>query len=82
MVQKVENMESEIYALRHNEACNDIMTSEHKKTLNIVRMSGATLKKDGDQWHWMLGENIQEGVNGFGDTPMEAARAFEKEFGW
>ena len=30
------------------------------------------LFKDGDQWCCLLGENIQEGVAGFGDTPHKA----------
>lgn len=33
--------------------------------------------RDGDQWCVRLGENIQEGVCGFGDTPQEAITDFE-----
>ena len=32
---------------------------------------------DGDQWCALYGENIQDGVCGFGDTPCEAARQFD-----
>ncbi len=33
---------------------------------------------DGDHWCALLGENLQEGVAGFGKSPATAARAFNK----
>ena len=33
---------------------------------------------DGNQWCALYGENLQEGVAGFGDTPEKAAEAFDK----
>jgi hypothetical protein len=33
--------------------------------------------KDGNEWCALYGENIQDGVAGFGDTPDEASRAFD-----
>ena len=41
---------------------------------------GPKLSKDGDQWCALLGENLQEGVAGFGDTPQEAFTAFDAAF--
>lgn len=42
---------------------------------------GAVLKpnlsKDGDMWCAMHGENLQEGVSGFGTNPAKALMAFE-----
>jgi hypothetical protein len=38
---------------------------------------GAKLSKDGNQWCWLYGDNLQEGIAGFGDTPEQAARAFD-----
>ncbi|MEG9884073.1 MAG: hypothetical protein V6Z86_05565 [Hyphomicrobiales bacterium] len=32
---------------------------------------------DGNMWCALLGENIQEGVCGFGETPEKAAKAFD-----
>ena len=32
---------------------------------------------DGNAWCALYGENIQEGVCGFGDSPSEAAEAFD-----
>lgn len=36
------------------------------------------IKKDGDQYYVLFGENIQDGIVGFGDTPAKAMFAFDK----
>ncbi len=36
------------------------------------------LAPDGDQWCALYGDNLQEGVAGFGDTPAAAMAAFDK----
>lgn len=38
------------------------------------------LSQDGDQWCALFGENLAEGVAGFGYTPAEAMTAFDKEW--
>ena len=35
------------------------------------------LSKDGNSWCALLGDNLQSGVSGFGDTPMQALWAFD-----
>ena len=35
---------------------------------------------DGDQWCCLLGANLMEGISGFGDTPEQACRDFDKAF--
>ncbi|WP_143192374.1 hypothetical protein [Paenibacillus sp. P32E] len=35
---------------------------------------------DGDQWCALYGENIQEGIAGFGDTPELAYRNFDENW--
>ena len=35
---------------------------------------------DGNAWCCLLGENLQEGVAGFGETPADACAAFDKEW--
>jgi hypothetical protein len=37
---------------------------------------GARVFADGNQWCAILGEDIQVGVCGFGDTPAKAVKAF------
>jgi hypothetical protein len=63
-----------IYAL----GCDDreyhaIRTSPHI-------LYGASIKIDGDMYCCLLGENLQEGVAGFGKMPKEACEAFDKEW--
>lgn len=48
--------------------------------LNIVTLLKPKIFKDGNQWCVLYGENIQEGVCGFGDSPMKAVCAFNKAF--
>ena len=39
-----------------------------------------TLKRDGNMWCALYGENIQEGIAGFGTSPNAAASAFDAEW--
>jgi len=36
-----------------------------------------TLSRDGNMWCALFGDNLQEGVSGFGDTPAKAMWAFD-----
>ncbi len=38
------------------------------------------LYPDGDKWCVLLGENLQEGLCGFGDTPLKAVNDFNHNF--
>jgi hypothetical protein len=38
------------------------------------------LAKDGDAWSVLYGDNIQEGVCGFGDSPDAAMRDFDQHW--
>ena len=38
------------------------------------------LSKDGNQWCALYGENLHDGIAGFGDTPAEAMIDFDKEW--
>ena len=44
----------------------------------VLQLYRPTLYVDGDKWCALLGENIQIGVVGFGASPDEAMRAFDK----
>lgn len=37
-----------------------------------------TLSRDGNQWCVLYGEDLQQGVCGFGDSPAEAMGNFDK----
>lgn len=47
----------------------------HTKPSTIYRPA---LSIDGDQWCALYGENLQDGVAGFGASPEEAMNAFDK----
>ena len=42
----------------------------------LVRSLGLKVYPDGDVWCALYGENVQEGVAGFGDTPHKAVLDF------
>lgn len=39
-----------------------------------------SLSIDGNKWCALYGENLQDGVAGFGDSPEEAMKAFDAEW--
>jgi len=46
----------------------------------LVQRLGAKITKDGDEYCCLYGDNIQEGICGFGKNPYLAALDFRKEF--
>jgi hypothetical protein len=46
----------------------------------LFAMLKPKLTKDGGQWCALYGENLQEGIAGFGDTPYLAILDFNKAF--
>ena len=40
----------------------------------------AVLAQDGNQWCVLAGDNLQEGICGFGATPMQAVDNFRDDF--
>lgn len=57
-----------------------IETEAQKRALTMLTTLGATLSKDGDKFCWLYGDNLQDGIAGFGDSPMQAAYDFENTF--
>jgi hypothetical protein len=53
---------------------------EKKRILTLVSVLSPKLSKDGDMWCFLYGENLQEGVAGFGETPYKAALDFDRNF--
>lgn len=56
-----------------------VAEAESSVVERICNEIGATLSLDGNAWCVLLGDNLQEGVSGFGDRPYEALVAFIKE---
>lgn len=61
--------------LRHQ---SDIAYYVEREEYNLFSLLKPSLTKDGDQWSCLYGENLQEGVCGFGDTPYKAILNFNK----
>ena len=58
----------------------DILSCELDAAVNRSRWAvvyGLAPFKDGNQWCVLLGENLQEGISGFGATPHAAICAFD-----
>ena len=51
-----------------------------RQELAIVSSFNLVPYKDGNMWCYLLGENLQEGVAGFGKTPYQAMQDFNKNF--
>ena len=49
---------------------------ETESIFRLINATGAKLSRDGDQWCYLLGDDLQYGVSGFGDTVLDAAKSF------
>ncbi len=48
--------------------------------MTLFSMLKPKIYRDGNLWCVLYGENIQEGICGFGDTPRQAVWAFNREW--
>lgn len=64
-------------AMAHFMHCTDVHFQELQSPFLMLR---AKLFIDGNQWCALYGDNIQDGVCGFGDTPIQAKYDFDKNF--
>lgn len=55
-------------------------TARMNEVLLPAAILGAKLSKDGNQWCVLLGDDLQSGVAGFGDTPYHAYSEFYRSF--
>lgn len=60
-------------------ACNEFKEAawEHGKPSAVYRPK---LYPDGDMWCALYGENLQEGIAGFGETPEKAMGDFDRRW--
>jgi len=47
---------------------------------NLVSILRPSIRIEGNQWCVLYGENLQDGITGFGDTPYLAVLAFNREW--
>jgi endogenous inhibitor of DNA gyrase (YacG/DUF329 family) len=65
--------EDEIAENRRQEA-------KENNEINLIAKLGLIPFRDGNQWCFLLGKNIQEGICGFGDSPYLAMLDFNNAF--
>lgn len=53
---------------------------ELEEQLLMVKNLQPKFSKDGNQFCYLYGENLQVGIAGFGDTPAQALRKFYEAF--
>ena len=76
-------MKSALYTLEELASMAEKRAEErgaHRALMQLARPSAIRrprVFKDGDKWCALEGENLQEGVCGFGDTPDAACRQFD-----
>ncbi len=68
---------------RYYEAATQALIVEQCRLDEVTRPSflyRPALSIDGDKWCALYGLNLQDGVAGFGDSPDEAYRDFDKQW--
>ncbi len=65
-------------ALEHEQK---MITEVLKQDFVPVTSLGLIPFKDGHQWCYLFGKDLQSGVAGFGDTPHKAMLDFNKNYG-
>lgn len=70
----------QLIELQREIAETQLITAQETSSINIVSHFGLVPVIDGDQWCYLLGEDLQSGVCGFGDSPFNAAADFSKSF--
>ncbi len=53
---------------------------QEQRMLQMINLLSPTFSKDGNQFCYLYGENLQIGIAGFGDTPYEAMVDFYKAY--
>lgn len=65
-----------IYSERQHEAKMNLLHTEQE--YQLFAMLKPSIQKDGSQWCVLLGEDLQQGISGFGDTPYLAILDWNK----
>jgi hypothetical protein len=77
------NQDSNMAANAICHAATMVQTSWQEAAYELCRpcvLFKPKLSKDGDQWCALFGDNLQEGVSGFGSTPAEAMYDFDRNW--
>lgn len=75
-------MENYIFDSFQRAGLYDVMVSTAitEQQFKLFSMLKPKIYKDGNQWCVLLGDNLQDGVCGFGESPFKAITDFDKNF--
>jgi hypothetical protein len=62
--------------MEHQSKMNILVQQEEYNLFSVLKPK---LVKDGNSWCCLFGDNLQDGIAGFGDTPYTAILAWNKE---
>lgn len=71
------NLERTYGDLQHQEVIGNLVTEAEYKLFSMLRPK---ISLDGNQWCVLYGDNLQDGVAGFGKIPYLAILDFNKQF--
>lgn len=54
--------------------------AQDAQDFNIFSLLKPSIKIDGNKWYVLYGENLQDGVAGFGDSPYQAVLDWNKQW--
>ena len=69
--------QSEDILVRAARVREDFAQRVRHELLRPFRLMRTSISLDGGQWCVLYGENLQDGVAGFGESPDKASRAFD-----
>lgn len=58
----------------------ELQIAEESKILNVISMLKPKFGIDGNQFYFLMGDDVQSGLAGFGDTAADAAYDFWKNW--
>ncbi|WP_170759913.1 hypothetical protein [Ruegeria lacuscaerulensis] len=72
-------MQDETYINMRREAAQSLLSAAvENEEFNLVSVLGLVPFRDGNMWCVLWGENIQDGIAGFGYSPWDAVISFNK----
>jgi len=70
-------LDTDYKIMQHQSIMNALIEQEE---MNLVRTLNPKIFIDGNKWCVLYGENVQDGICGFGHTPRKAIYDFNKAF--
>jgi hypothetical protein len=58
----------------------ELLRIQEERELILIKQTGAKLSRDGNQYCYLIGEDMQSGVAGFGKTPYAAMMELNRKF--